>query len=147
MAVSIIIDVRDARWKSSLRTYRKTVTDACHAALAASKVKKGELAVVLADDGFVQQLNAQFRGKNKPTNVLSFEGEGEALGDIVLAFQTIKQEADAQDKSFKNHTLHLVVHGVLHLMGHDHMKQNEAEAMEALEIKVLKKLGVANPYL
>lgn len=147
MAVSLIIDVRDARWKKSLRPYRKTITNACNAALAACKIKQGDLAVVLADDDFVQQLNATYRGKNKPTNVLSFEGENEALGDIILAFETIASEAEQQEKTFRDHTIHLVVHGVLHLLGHDHMKQNEANIMEALEIKILKKLEVANPYL
>lgn len=147
MPVSILIDVRDARWKTSLRTYRKTITDACNAACAASKIKKGEVAVVLADNAFVQDLNATYRGKNKPTNVLSFEGEDGSLGDIVLAFETIAYEAEDQEKTFRDHAVHLVVHGVLHLLGHDHMKQNEAEAMENLEIKILKKLGVRNPYL
>lgn len=147
MVVSVIIDVRDARWKKSLRPYRKTIIDACHTALSVCKVKQGELAVVLADDGFVQQLNATYRGKNNPTNVLSFEGEDESLGDIVLAFETIEKEAEDQKKSFRNHSTHLAVHGVLHLLGYDHMKRNEANRMEALEIKILKKLGVANPYL
>jgi probable rRNA maturation factor len=147
MAVSVIIDVRDARWKKALRPYRKTVIDVCNVALAACKIKQGELAVVLADDDFVQQLNATYRGKNKPTNVLSFEGEDDALGDIVLAFETIEKEAKNQKKLFRDHAAHLVVHGVLHLFGHDHMKQNEADVMEAMEIKILKKLGVANPYL
>ena len=147
MAVDIIIDVRDARWKASLRPYRKTMTDACNAALAACKIKKGELAVVLADDAFVQQLNATYRGKNKPTNVLSFEGDGDSLGDVILAFETIKAEAGDQGKAFRDHTKHLVVHGILHIMGYDHMNDKDAGQMELLEIKILKKLRVTNPYL
>ncbi len=147
MAVELIIDVRDARWKAALRPYKKTVEEACNAALSACKIKRGELAIVLGDDAFVRQLNATYRSRDKPTNVLSFEGEGDSLGDVVLAFQTVQKEARSQQKSFRDHSRHLLVHGVLHLLGYDHMKQNEADDMEKLETKILKKLGVANPYL
>ena len=139
------IHLHTAGWKSKLRPYCKTVREACEAALTSQR-KKGEITVVLADDAFVKNLNRDFRGKNKPTNVLSFPGDGH-LGDIVLAFETIEREASEQGKSFKAHAQHLLVHGTLHLLGHDHMKDEEARHMEETEVKILKKLGVANPYL
>ena len=161
MTPDILVQSQDARWKTRLRPYCKTVREACHEVFA-SGVKRGkgyrygnskpspadanEITVVLAHDAFVKTLNRDFRGKDKPTNVLSFPGDGH-IGDLVLAFETIEREAAEQGKSFKAHTQHLLVHGVLHLLGHDHIKDAEAEKMEALEIKILKKLGVANPYL
>ena len=113
---------------------------------SAPQDEEREMTVVLADDAFVKNLNRDFRGKNKPTNVLSFPGDGH-LGDIVLAFETIERQAKEQNKTFKAHVQHLLVHGTLHLLGHDHMEEAEAEKMESLEIKILKELGVANPYL
>ncbi|NBX02785.1 MAG: rRNA maturation RNase YbeY [Alphaproteobacteria bacterium] len=115
------------------------------ASAASAEGEMREITVVLADDAFVKNLNRDFRGKDKPTNVLSFPGDGH-LGDIVLAFETIEREAKEQQKTFKAHVQHLLVHGTLHLLGHDHIKDAEAEKMEALEIKILKELGVANPY-
>lgn len=116
-------------------------------AIKAAKGKKGEVAVVLMDDAAIAEVNHQFRGKNKPTNVLSFPSEetGE-LGDILLAYETIAREAEEQNKTLKAHTIHMLVHGVLHLLGHDHMQKDEAERMESLEIKILSQLGVDNPY-
>lgn len=114
--------------------------------------KTVEISIVLADDNFVQNLNKTYRGKNKPTNVLSFPqdpepGAGEInLGDVVLAYQTVKKEAQSQGKSFMDHASHLLVHGILHLLGHDHENDEEAKEMESLEIKILEKLGIKNPY-
>ncbi len=115
--------------------------------------RKTELSLVLADDAFVQKLNAQYRDKNRPTNVLSFpqDNEGDCptdfcLGDLVLAYETIMREAKEQNKSFADHLTHLLVHGVLHLLGYDHQKKEKAEEMEALEITILSKMGIADPY-
>jgi probable rRNA maturation factor len=115
-----------------------------------------EMAVVLADDGEVRRLNRDYRGIDKPTNVLSFAGADDGrrriagepviLGDVILARETVAAEAAAQGKSIADHALHLVVHGVLHLLGHDHKSAQEAAAMEALEIGLLARLGIANPY-
>lgn len=143
----ITIQLQDARWKTRLRPYCKTVRAACESVLLSRKVH-GEIAVVLADDAFAQQLNRDYRGKDKPTNVLSFPNdEAGQLGDIVLAFETVEREAAEQGKSFKHHAVHLLVHGTLHLLGYDHEIEKEAARMEKLEIKILDKLGVANPYL
>jgi probable rRNA maturation factor len=114
-----------------------------------------EIAVVLADDAAVQRLNREHRGKDSPTNVLSFPAAGDAppaadapllLGDVVLAGETIGREARAQGKPLADHLSHLVVHGVLHLLGYDHMRAAEARRMEALETEVLAGLGIADPY-
>lgn len=115
--------------------------------LKVTKASKGAVAIVLMDDAAIQGINHQFRGKNKPTNVLSFPSseEGE-LGDILLAYETIHREADEQGKSLKSHTTHLLVHGVLHLLGHDHEREADAKRMESLEIAILSQLDIDNPY-
>jgi probable rRNA maturation factor len=117
-----------------------------------------ELSIVLADDPMVQTLNREYRGKDKPTNVLSFAfadddgepvGDPEApvlLGDIVLSFDTLTREADEQGKPFAHHLSHLVVHGVLHLLGYDHIDDAEADEMEALETAILARLSIPDPY-
>lgn len=141
MTAEITIQLQSPRWKTRLKSYRKLLQEACIAVLGR---KSREITIVLADDAFIHDLNKTYRGKNKPTNVLSFPNE--EGGDIVLAIETIEREAKEQGKSLKNHVTHLVVHGTLHLLGHDHMKKKEAERMEQLEIKILKKLGIENPY-
>ena len=116
-----------------------------------------ELSVTLTDDESIRILNRDYRGKDKPTNVLSFamqEGEGPEdvpgmpllLGDLVLAHGTIVREAAEQDKAFDDHFRHLLVHGALHLLGYDHEDDAEAEEMEALEIEILSRMGIENPY-
>jgi probable rRNA maturation factor len=112
-----------------------------------------ELAVVLADDATLQRLNREWRGKDKPTNVLSFpvvapEGLAKAahLGDVAIARETLLAEAAGEGKPWHDHLAHLVVHGVLHLLGHDHETAEAAEAMEALERQALDDLGIADPY-
>lgn len=119
-----------------------------------------EIAVRLTDDAEVHALNRDFRGKDKPTNVLSFpqvqedllmtlsnSDDGEILlGDIVLARETCAREAGEKGISLADHATHLIVHGTLHLVGYDHMDEAEAAAMEALEVKALASLGIANPY-
>jgi probable rRNA maturation factor len=112
-----------------------------------------ELSLLLTNDAGMRELNRAWRGLDKPTNVLSFPGSGPSspdgvrhLGDIALAFETVAKEADAEQKSLADHIAHLVVHGALHLLGHDHEAHEEAEAMEALETAALARLGVADPY-
>ncbi len=118
------------------------------AALAALGRRKRSLVVALSDDRHVRKLNARDRRKDKPTNVLSYpSGEKIFLGDVVLARQTVWREARSQGKTKAAQVSHLVVHGTLHLLGYDHETgEADAERMEALERRILKKLGIADPY-
>jgi probable rRNA maturation factor len=109
------------------------------------------LEVVLSDDAHVWELNRRHRGKDKPTNVLSFSAPADfaparTLGSVILAYETVIAEAREQGKTLGEHLQHLVVHGVLHLLGYDHEADREAEEMEAVERLVLASLGVADPY-
>ena len=114
-----------------------------------------EVSIVLGDDALVRRLNAAYRGQDKATNVLSFPAGGETgpqiaprlLGDIVLAYETVDREAREQGKSVPDHAAHLCVHGLLHLLGHDHQGDADAVAMEALETAILAELGIADPFL
>ena len=124
-------------------------------ALAQSRAKIAgiaEVSVVLMDDAAQQQLNRQWRGIDKPTNVLSFpQLEPFAavmglIGDITLARETLEREAADQESSFSDHFTHLVVHGFLHLLGYDHIEEAEALVMEGLETQILGTLGIADPY-
>lgn len=119
--------------------------------------RAAEVSVLLTDDGQVRELNRDYRGKDKATNVLSFPAEEELgaglppgfpllLGDIVVALETTAREAEAEGKSVRDHLAHLLVHGTLHLLGHDHEDDAQAERMEALEVELLAALGVADPY-
>jgi len=130
-------------WSKSMTGYAETISKWCRTALAG---EKGSVTVVLADDAVLRQLNHTFRGKDNPTNVLSFAGEGDELGDIVLAYETIKREAKEQKKSFTQHVAHLVVHGCLHLLGHDHENALEAKKMESREKVILARFGFPDPY-
>lgn len=115
--------------------------------VGARRSGKRSLSIALADDRRVRALNARDRKKDKPTNVLSYpSGERAFLGDIVLARQTVWREARQQAKAPGHHVVHLVIHGTLHLLGYDHEDDSEAERMEALERRVLVRLGIADPY-
>ena len=113
-----------------------------------------ELSLVFADDATVQALNAEWRGKDKPTNVLSFPAfplkPGDKLppllGDVILAFETVAREAAEEGKPLDHHVSHLVLHGFLHLLGYDHETDADAEVMEALETRILAKLAIPDPY-
>jgi len=121
-----------------------------------------ELSILLSDDQNIHALNRQYRGKDKATNVLSFPslsqddiknilatgaaGQPVVLGDVIFALETIKAEAHGQGKKFSDHFCHLCLHGILHLLGYDHVEEAEAEAMEALEKKLLGKLSIDDPY-
>jgi probable rRNA maturation factor len=119
----------------------------------ASKYDELELTIRIVDEKESQSLNKQYRGKDMPTNVLSFPFEAPAqielnlLGDLVICAPTVSKEAHEQTKPEISHWAHMVVHGTLHLQGYDHIEDDEAEAMEALEIKILTTLGFPNPYL
>lgn len=106
-----------------------------------------EVSVVLSDNRQIQDLNKTFRHKDSPTNVLSFNGEVEGeLGDIILAYETVMEEAKIGNISPLHHTIHLIIHGFLHLLGYDHEEENDAQEMENMEIQILKALNIQNPY-
>jgi probable rRNA maturation factor len=147
-AARCAVVVLDAAWTKALPGAERLVRRAARAAIAgARRAGTKSLAVALADDKRVRALNARDRRKDKPTNVLSYpSGERGFAGDVILARQTVWREARAQRKSPADHVTHLVVHGVLHLLGHDHEDDGEAERMERLERRILARLGIADPY-
>jgi probable rRNA maturation factor len=130
------------------------VTQAIAAAAQSTGDEAAEVAVLLTDDSHIRVLNRDFRNFDKPTNVLSFPAAAGAgapggprfLGDIAIAFETAQAEAAAEGKPFAHHLGHLAVHGFLHLVGHDHETDREAEVMEALERRILARLGIPDPY-
>lgn len=142
----IDIEIEAEAWTAALPDVAAVAERAAAAALG---TVAGDVVVLLTDDEAVRDLNARFRNKDKPTNVLSFpapENAAPHLGDIVLAYGVCATEAQAQGKSLSDHLSHLVVHGVLHLLGRDHEDDAEAEEMEAEEREILAELGVADPY-
>lgn len=127
---------------------RETIAAAASESRAAP-AEGAEVSLCLADDATLRALNARWRGIDKPTNVLSFpaaDGAGRHLGDIALAFETLEREAGELGVPLADHYRHLVAHGFLHLIGYDHETDGEAERMEALETRILARLGAANPY-
>lgn len=153
--LDIDLSVEAAGWpeESDLLAIVEAATAATMAELGIG-VRQSELSLVFTDDAHIRQLNAEWRGKDKATNVLSFPAfpsfpKGKLppmLGDIVLAFETVKSESDLEQKRFEHHLSHLVVHGLLHLVGYDHETEAEAEQMEALERRILARLAIADPY-
>lgn len=142
-AIDVVIE--DKLWKTEAAACR-LVRRAALAALAAAE-RAGRATILLTGDEQVAALNAQFRGHTGPTNVLSFPSDEPGyLGDIAIACGVVEREARAQGKTFAGHAAHLAVHGVLHLLGHDHMKGCEAQAMERLETRIMASLGIADPY-
>jgi probable rRNA maturation factor len=152
--VRVAVRILDPRWRRALPAADRLARRAARAALAGARARRaGELAVVLADDAMLRGLNRAYRGIDKPTNVLSFCGEPRAygggprdLGDVLVARETLVGEARSQGKRPADHLAHLVVHGVLHLLGYDHEAKAEADRMERLEVAILARLGVADPY-
>lgn len=160
----IELEIADDRWEQADVDWPGLAARVCAAALEATPfagrrdgIAVLEVSVQLTDDAEVQELNRDYRGQDKPTNVLSFpmidmselaDGQPEQLlGDVVLAYETVAAEAAAQGKSLRDHGLHLIVHGFLHLLGYDHENgASDAEAMEALERRALAELNVADPY-
>lgn len=141
----IDIEVEDPAWSAALPEPEAVVLPAAEAALDA----RGGVTILLTDDDSVAALNERFRGKAGPTNVLSFpapDNPEDHLGDIALAYGVCAREAAEQGKPLAHHLQHLVAHGVLHLLGYDHLTEAEAEEMEALERRILAGLGVPDPY-
>jgi probable rRNA maturation factor len=164
MMLEIALDA-DEEWDSS-RPWEPLARQAAEAAIAESRYpdlalsgRPVEISVRLTGDEQVHELNAHWRGKNRATNVLSFPMAEEyelgdenvaerelLLGDIILARGVCEKEAREKGVSFEEHATHLMVHGTLHLLGYDHLDDNDAADMEAREVRALKRLGIANPY-
>jgi probable rRNA maturation factor len=131
----------------------KTVRNSVVAAAVALSTAGGEVSIVLTDDSATRSLNRDWRGIDRPTNVLSFPVSGPAggedarlLGDIVIAFETLERECADGNRSFLHHLAHLAVHGFLHLNGYDHETDAQAEAMEGLESRIMAQLNMPDPY-
>ncbi|MGF1608009.1 MAG: rRNA maturation RNase YbeY [Kiloniellales bacterium] len=160
--ITIDLDLRDPTWvglQEAVEQARRAARAALAAAPEAARLPRPlELSLVLADDAFVRRLNRDYRGQDKPTNVLSFASLDEPappcraagapllLGDVIVARETLQHEAGEAGKTVTDHLSHLVVHGVLHLLGYAHEAEAEARRMESLEVAILAELGIADPY-
>jgi probable rRNA maturation factor len=155
-ACKLDVLVESAQWNEH-RGLKLLLRRAVAAAAGALSTSAAELAIVLTDDSAVRLLNRKWRGIDAPTNVLSFAvdvsagaagaaGAPPLLGDIVLGYETVAQEARRDGKPFAHHVAHLAVHGFLHLCGHDHERAGDAETMERLERVILRRLAIPNPY-
>jgi len=145
----IDVEIEDEAWSAALPDAETLARGAALAALDAEGAAHEGVTILLTDDESVRELNARFREKDAPTNVLSFPAPHNPerfLGDIALAYGVCAREAAEQGKPLSHHLQHLTVHGVLHLLGYDHIGDDEAEAMEGLERVVLAGLGVPDPY-
>ena len=161
MVVNVVYVVEDARWNplpsdlnSKINEIFSYIIDVLNYKI--SKNKKIELSITFTNDDNIKLLNKEYRGFDKPTNVLSFPlYEKEflkvlklenylLLGDVVLSFDTIKKESVFV--SFEDHLIHLMVHSILHLLGFDHISEADAEMMEKVEVDVLERMGIADPY-
>lgn len=156
------IAIEEPKWETALPAFEDTIRRACLSTLSATSFLQTaahpEISVLLTHDSHIRTLNRDYLGKDKPTNVLSFPSEilkpgqythvpeGIILGDIALAYETIDREAQEQGKPFIDHFTHLIIHGLLHLLGYDHEKTQDATQMESLEIHILQQLGIKNPY-
>jgi probable rRNA maturation factor len=140
----ITLLVEDPNWRVH-RGLQARLKQAAEAARRAARLKGG-FCILLADNKTLRRLNRDFRGKDKPTNVLSFPGSEGYAGDIAIAHGVTKAEAKTAGKKFADHAVHLAVHGVLHLAGYDHERPKDAKVMEPLEVKILARLGIADPY-
>jgi probable rRNA maturation factor len=140
--ITLVIEDRGWRSHHGLQTRLKYAAEVARKAIGS---KRG-FTILLAGDERLRGLNYDFRGKNKSTNVLSFPSVGDYAGDIAIAYGVTKKEALDAGKSLSDHAVHLVVHGVLHLAGYDHDRPQDARIMEPLEIKILKRLKIADPY-
>lgn len=153
MSFAIDISAESEGW-ARISGVEACVRRAAEAAMLNGEAPPSEISVVLSDDEHMRELNKHHRNMDKPTNVLSFPparmkppaGSPRFLGDIVLALETVEREAREEAKPLENHISHLVVHGVLHLLGYDHEDEEEAEMMENREREILEGLGIPDPY-
>jgi probable rRNA maturation factor len=150
-APSMDIQIASSKWDAQ-PSAEQTVREAVAAAAAAVEAGDGEVSIMLTDDETIRTLNRDWRKIDKATNVLSFPapdtaGAEKMFGDIVIAYETLVRECDEEDRIFPHHLAHLTVHGFLHLIGYDHQTDSEADAMEALESKIMIAMKRPDPYL
>lgn len=164
---TLLIDIiRDDGVWTEVPSFEEKAIDICQTAFRAvqkpSFIRSGqmvEVCITLSDDATVRELNKNYRDKDTPTNVLSFpqytsedtffalpDGGPLMLGDIILAYETMVKESKEQSKTIENHTLHLILHGFLHLLEYDHIEEEDAETMEAMEVAILAQFNIPNPY-
>lgn len=140
----VTIQVEDTHWRGA--ALKQRVDEAVRLGLS-SRPGAGGVTVLLTNDDKLHELNHQFRGKDKPTNVLSFAAsEPGYLGDVAIAWGVASEEAKREKKPLIDHVAHLALHGTLHLLGYDHETARQAKVMETLETKLLAQLGIADPY-
>lgn len=169
--INVDLTVKSKKWLAE-KSIENFVKKTCKELILLTDLKKVlkndfelEVSILLVCDAQIKKINQKFRDKNKPTNVLSFPALDEELirqigltkllksqphaflGDIIISYETIKKEAKAQEKTLHQHLTHMILHSILHLIGFDHENDNMAKTMETLEIKILKKLGIKNPYI
>jgi probable rRNA maturation factor len=153
ITLDVMVEAGDWETAGDIAGLAQRAADA--AVAAAPDAPDGPLAatLLLSDDAAIRVLNRDWRGLDKATNVLSFPsgapaipGEPRHLGDIAIAYETLVREAGEETKTVSDHAAHLVVHGVMHLLGHDHLDDDEADAMESREVAALASLGIADPY-
>ena len=149
--IDILVSSDDWGSLDDLDPLTRRCISACIAESGARLQDNCEISVTFCADAEIRDLNAQWRGKNAATNVLSFPTPGEAaakplLGDIVIAYETVAREAQEQDKTLQEHVTHMIMHGFLHLIGYDHESADEAEEMENLERRIASSLGLRDPY-
>ncbi len=158
-SLEIAVIARDPLWRDAEPRFEDLARQAAEAVFCHDGARRGldgqvEASIVLADDALVRDLNRTYRHQDRPTNVLSFSNNGQRqgitgpclLGDVILARETVLREARDQGKSVAEHMCHLVVHGLLHLLGFDHDEAPQAERMEAVEVAILAGIGIDNPY-
>lgn len=151
MTYNISIDIEAGPWGDD-EYIKKYIEKAIQITLKHTGIiiaSHAELSICLTDNKHITNLNHLWRGKNGPTNVLSFPmdgAQGPMIGDIVLAYDTLKFESEREEKPFYHHFFHLIVHGFLHILGYDHQIKHDAELMETLEVEILAELGIKDPY-
>lgn len=151
---SLKVDIvkEDVAWNGKILSKNK-IRDTYEIILQECNLKgKFYFTVCYSNDNQIQLLNKEFRNKNKPTNVLSFPihekvGSFQYAGDIILSFETIQKESEVYNISFRHHLTHMIIHGILHLHGFDHIEESDWEIMTTKEIKVLERLKIKNPYI
>ncbi|HEY8580818.1 MAG TPA: rRNA maturation RNase YbeY [Beijerinckiaceae bacterium] len=153
MSITIDTLIEDERWTDAIdaESVARRVIDAAEGLIEEDLGADAEVSLLFCDDARIRELNAAWRAKDAPTNVLSFPapemaGAGAVLGDVALSFDTIRREAEVEGKTFEHHVMHLIAHGFLHLVGFDHESDDEAEEMEAMETRILLSLDAPDPW-